>query len=231
MKALAIVEALDIREQVAFGLVVGGVGPVMHQLGLQRVKEALHRRVVQRIGPPAHGRRDACCFQGCLVVAAGLLDATVGMLDQARARPLTLDGHHERRCRQLGVEMITQAPADDLAGVQVQDGRHVEPALAGCDVGQVCQSDLVWRCSRELPVEQVGGDREGVAAVGRLHAAALGDKAAYAVAAHQAFDAPAANLSSVCSQGSVHTRAEQPKVPGALAHGMAAEGCRNGLGC
>ncbi len=39
MKALAVVEAFPIREQVALGLVPGGVGPVVHQLGFQRWKK------------------------------------------------------------------------------------------------------------------------------------------------------------------------------------------------
>ena len=63
-----------------------------------------------------------------------------------------------------------------------------------------------------------------MAAVGGLHAAALGSEAAHAMAAHQALDAPTANPPPVRPQGGVHARAEQPKVPGASARGMAAEG-------
>jgi hypothetical protein len=54
MKALAVVETLDVGEQATLGLVPGGIGPVVHQLVFQRVEEALHRRVVQRVGSPAH---------------------------------------------------------------------------------------------------------------------------------------------------------------------------------
>ena len=46
-----------------------------------------------------------------------------------------------------------------------------------------------------------------MAAVRRLHAPALGDEAAHAMAAHQALDAPAANPPPVCPQGGVHTGA------------------------
>jgi hypothetical protein len=102
--------------------------------------------------------------------------------------------------------MITHAPADDLAGVQVHDGRHVEPTLSGCDVGQICQPDLVRRRSRELPVQQVGGDRKSVATVGRLHPPLRGNEAAHAVAAHQALNPATTSLSSVCPQGGMHTR-------------------------
>jgi len=39
VQSLAVVEALDVGEQVASGLVAGGIGPVVDQLGLQYVKK------------------------------------------------------------------------------------------------------------------------------------------------------------------------------------------------
>ena len=162
MHSLPIVPALDIREQVALGLVPGGVGPVVHQLGLQRVEEAFHRRVVQRVGPPAHGRGDACAVQRRLVVTASVLDAPVRVMYQPSAGPLALGGHQQRRGRQLGAQVVAHGPAHDFARVQVHDGGHVEPALASGDVGQVCQPDLVRPASGGEPaLQQVGGNREG----------------------------------------------------------------------
>ena len=49
MQAAGIVEALDILEEVCAGLGAGVINPVVNPLGLQAVKEALHRRVVQTI--------------------------------------------------------------------------------------------------------------------------------------------------------------------------------------
>lgn len=143
MKALSVVEALDVGEQVALGLIPGGIGPVMHQLGFQRMEEALHWRVVQRVGPPAHRRDDGCFGQRRLVVTAGILDAAVGMLDQAGTGTLALDGHQQRRGRQLGPKMVAHGPAHDLTGVQVHDGGHVQPTFSCRNVGQVNRPGIV----------------------------------------------------------------------------------------
>ena len=60
--------------------------------------------------------------------------------------------------------------------------------------------------------QQVGGNREGVAAVRRLPLPAPGHKAAHAVATHQALDAAASHLLPVRPQGGVHPRAAIPAV-------------------
>src|SRR5215472_12308888 len=54
MQAAGIVEALDILEEVSAGLGAGAINPMVNPLGLQAVKEALHRRVVQTIAFAAH---------------------------------------------------------------------------------------------------------------------------------------------------------------------------------
>ena len=116
----------------------------------------LHGRVVQRVGPPAHGRGDAGFVQRRLVVSAGMLDPPVGVVYQASARPLPLGGYRQRRRRQLGAQMVAHGPADDFAREQVHDGGRIEPALAGRDAGQISQPDLVRRRWRGFAVQQVG---------------------------------------------------------------------------
>jgi hypothetical protein len=54
VEAAGIIEALDVLEQVAPGIGASGINPVMDPLGLERVKEALHRRVVETIAFAAH---------------------------------------------------------------------------------------------------------------------------------------------------------------------------------
>jgi hypothetical protein len=48
VQSAGIVEALDISEQIASGLVSRGIDPVMDPLGLEGVEEALHRGVGDR---------------------------------------------------------------------------------------------------------------------------------------------------------------------------------------
>ena len=65
--------------------------------------------------------------------------------------------------------MIRHRPADDPAAVQVHDGGQIEPALISLDVGDVGQPDSVRRGGGEVPLEQIRGYREVVAAVGGAH--------------------------------------------------------------
>ncbi len=69
--------------------------------------------------------------------------------------------------RDLGVQGLTHGPADDLAGVNIEDGDEVEPALAGRDVGQVGEPDLVGSRRLEVAGQPAGRDGIAVTAVGR----------------------------------------------------------------
>jgi hypothetical protein len=53
-----IVEAFAVLEQIAPGLVAGGVDPVMHALDLEGVEEALYGGVVPAVCLVAHGGCD-----------------------------------------------------------------------------------------------------------------------------------------------------------------------------
>ena len=67
--------------------------PVMDEFGFQRVEEAFHRGVVVAIGPAAHRGPEAGGLQDLSVLCGGILNAAIGMMDQARARALLLDRH------------------------------------------------------------------------------------------------------------------------------------------
>ncbi len=58
--------------------------------------------------------------------------------------------------------------------------------------------------------ERGRSNREGMAVVGNLHALALGNKAVYAMAMHQALDATASHLHPVCPQDGVHAGTSIP---------------------
>jgi hypothetical protein len=58
-------------------------------------------------------------------------------MDQPRSGLLTLDGYSPRLERDRGVQGLAHRPADDLAGVQIEDGGEVKPTLASGDVGEV----------------------------------------------------------------------------------------------
>jgi hypothetical protein len=86
--------------------------------------------------------------------------------------------------RQLGPNVVLHGPADDLARRKTEDRRKVKPAVAGREVGDSGQPDPVWRGRDEPLREQVRGDREEVAAVGRARPEMAAHQRANAVSAH-----------------------------------------------
>ena len=78
-------------------------------------------------------------------------------------------GHLQRVDDQLGAQMVRDRPADDAAGVDVEDGGAVDPALAGAVLGDVGEPQLVRPVGTELPLHPVlphrlGGSRVAPAA-------------------------------------------------------------------
>ena len=89
----AIIVALDIREQVASRLLVGWPSLLVGTLDLERVENALHRRIIVAADRPAHRwfgfhRNEllAVCLGGVLAAAVGMAISVAGLkivLDEA----------------------------------------------------------------------------------------------------------------------------------------------------
>src|SRR5262249_50999435 len=77
------------------------------------------------------------------------------MMDQAGSRALSLDCHGERGDGQFGTHMLAHRPTHHLAGEQVEDHRQVEPALAGRDIGDIGQPDLIGAVGDKILFEQI----------------------------------------------------------------------------
>jgi len=63
----------------------------------------------------------------------------------------------------------SQRPANHLAGEQVEDHGQVEPALAGRNVGDIRQPDLIGLVRDKILLEQVCRHRQAMLAVGCAH--------------------------------------------------------------
>jgi hypothetical protein len=88
------------------------------------------------------------------------------MMGEPRRRPLPLGGHEEGGRGELCAQVVAHGPPHDLAARQVEHSRQVPPALAGRHVGDVGEPDLVRGRGREALLQEVGRDRQAVAAVG-----------------------------------------------------------------
>jgi len=115
MEPGSIVEAFDEGKNIAFGLCSCRVFPVMDELGLKGVEEALHRGIIVAVSLAAHRGLDSDRLQARAIVVCGVLDAAIGMVDEPVSRPLPLEGHGQRRGGKLGTQVIAHGPADDLA--------------------------------------------------------------------------------------------------------------------
>ena len=156
----SIVESFDVGKNITFGFLPCCILAVMDEFCFQRVKEALHRGIVIAVGLAAHRGSEAGGLHHFAIVCRGILNAAIGMVDQAGARPLRRDRHPQGCQRQVGAQMIAHRPADDLATVEIQDRGQIEPALIGLDIGDVGKPDPVRRSGGEVAIEQVRGDRK-----------------------------------------------------------------------
>jgi hypothetical protein len=128
------------------------------------------------------------------------------MMDQACSRALPLDCHGERSDGEFGTHVIAHGPTNHLAGEQVEDHGQVEPALAGRNVGDIGQPDLIGLVGDKVLIQQVCRHREGMLAVGCAHAIAARRPSPETVLAHDPLDPLAADGLTLGSQFGVDAR-------------------------
>src|SRR5687768_18517763 len=93
--------------------------------------------------------------------STGVLDAAVGMVDEAPGWRAMLDRHHQRVLAQRTPQMVGHAPADDLAGRHVLDGSQVQPTLVSRNVGHVGEPDRIRAIRLEGALERSEERRVG----------------------------------------------------------------------
>ena len=119
MKALAVVEDLDVVVDRRASL--GEIHPssVMHELLLERAEEALDDRVVVAVAASAHADTDPERLESTAIARARVLATPVGVM-QETCRGLALPERAAECCLdKLGAHVIGESPADDQPGVQV----------------------------------------------------------------------------------------------------------------
>jgi len=85
---------------------------------------------------------------------------TVGMVDQAGQRTPRQKRSAESSQGQIPMQTITNRPADDTAGEEVDDDGQIQPSFAGPDIGDVCSPLLVRPLGREVLIDDVRRDRQ-----------------------------------------------------------------------
>src|SRR5262245_41430782 len=93
MDSATIVESLNVVKDAGAGLGTSPVLLVVDELGLQGVEEALLDRVVVAVALAAHAGDNAMGVEHDAEFGRCVLDAAVGVMDQASSRPALVDGH------------------------------------------------------------------------------------------------------------------------------------------
>jgi hypothetical protein len=143
MKSLTIVISFDVREQVMPRSILALIASLMHEFRFDSAEATFHWRVVPAISLPAHGLDHPGCAEKLAVMSGGVLAAAIRVVNQARRRFLSLDGHSEGRDSQLRPHMLTHRPANDLAGKKIEHDGQIEPSFLGWDIGYVGEPDLI----------------------------------------------------------------------------------------
>src|SRR5215813_9260092 len=163
METLAFVDDLDEAADISLGMVEVAIELAINLLGLEGLHEALGHGVVVRAADAAHARLDARRLEAADIVAAGVLDAAIGMMDEAASNYLAAGERHLQRLdRQLGPQMFGHRPADYLAAEGVEDHGQEHEGLFQPHIGDVGDPELV-DLRRLQTACQVRPDPPGVA--------------------------------------------------------------------
>src|ERR1700731_3681170 len=95
MSPLAVVEQFDVLEQLAACLSSGTPPALIDQFDFERGEKAFGHRVVPAVAFTAHAALDAVYRQQLLIVAAGVLAATIRVMQQTLRRLTVLQCHLE----------------------------------------------------------------------------------------------------------------------------------------
>ena len=135
MTPFAVVEDLDVFEEVSMRGLVVEPATVMSQLGLEQMKERFGYGVIPAVALAAHALHETVSGQPLGELSAGVLDASIGVDDEpwrwlsSRHRSLQRRQHHGV------IQRRTQRPADHTSRIQVDEDRQIQPATTDSKLG------------------------------------------------------------------------------------------------
>ena len=194
MKSCTVVKANNVVGDIGYGLKLIGIVLVPDPLHLQIQEEAFHDSVIPTISFSAHAAHQAVLDQQRPVFSAGVLGGFNGLLQHLNYGGVAWEDQRggwkrkqvARRCvRQGALRSISgsrsrhfraHCPAHDLAQMQVQHSRQVQPATTRTDVGDIGYPRLVGQGLRELPIQNIGANGHVLLAVSYVDELALSNR-------------------------------------------------------
>jgi hypothetical protein len=129
----------------------------MGKLDFERVEKRFRAGIVVAISAFAHAAEQSMLFDQTLKSLRAVLAAAVAVNHDTPRDPSTKQRYSEGVADQRRFHPITHRPPHNLAGVQIDDHREVEPALIRSTVGNVLHPLLIRPAGGEILVQKVGG--------------------------------------------------------------------------
>ena len=167
MSSARIVEAVDVLEDGHFSFPSRRPGPAPKHFSLDRFEEGFDSVIVIAIALAGHRHFEPVLAQYLLIVVRAVLRPAIGVMDAALGWLAERDGHFQRPDRQIPLHAVADSPADDMAGMQIQDHREIQPAFSGPYIAYVARPFLIGLVRFEVPVQQVRCNDKRMVAVRR----------------------------------------------------------------
>jgi len=166
MSSLPVIEDLDVFAYGTLGLRASREIPMVNHLRLQASPEAFHRRIVEAVAFTGHRDAELKLLQEVLVLFCTILAPAIRVVDDSLWRTVLLYRSEQSLPGQLRLHPLSHCVTDDLARKDIFDPGQIQPALAGGDVGQIRDPDLVRRARAEILIQQIRRDRKIVTGIG-----------------------------------------------------------------
>src|SRR5262245_32081999 len=112
MQSGAVVEALDVIEDVTASLRSRLESEVVEPFGLDRMEETLRESIVQAVAGATHAAADAVAVEEVLVLGAAVLGGPIAVMDEPGRRPTSPQGDPQRLKGQVVADAIGSGPTD-----------------------------------------------------------------------------------------------------------------------
>ncbi len=165
MEAFAIVRGFQKGSDSGSCLGQVAVFDAMHLLVLKRLHEALGFSIVVRVAFAAHTDLDTVRGEQLCVLAASVLHAAVGVMNQPGGNTAPLDGHAQSADGEFRFQSSFERPADHQTRIGIQDHGQIHELLPQTEVGEIGNPELIRRHRHEVP-GQVRIDPEAMGRVG-----------------------------------------------------------------
>src|SRR4030095_16194796 len=140
------------------------IGLSIDFLDLERFHKTFSPSIVPGSTRATHAEDDPLGLQSLNVGSAGILNPTIGMVYESNRRLTLIQCELQRFQRQLVIELVADAPADDSAWIDVDNDGQIDEFQPQPDVGDIGNPQLVQARQYHRSCE-VGIDLPAVIAV------------------------------------------------------------------